>query len=363
MRILFLIDSLKRGGKERQLFELVRNVSTVHETYVITFSTEIEFNNIRNYVTELIILPRLKIGNISGIITLWKKIRTINPQIIHTWDHLSTLVSILPKLCYRIPLINGSIRYAFQMKRLSKLKILAKLGFLFSDTIVANSMAGLLTHNLKMNKKNVVIYNGFDFSRLHDSNKDSIIDPFIIKSNFKLCMVANFLPSKDHITLIKACNELTNIYPDVSIILIGDGPLRESMEALIPEDKKCHYIMPGRIDHVESIVNKCDVGILLCNTQGHAEGISNAIMEYMASGLPVIATNAGGTGEIVTDGKTGFLVPPFNSEIVTNKIAYFVTHEKERKIMGEQAKASIIHNFSIQHMFQKYTQLYSNYCK
>jgi glycosyltransferase involved in cell wall biosynthesis len=361
MRILFLIDSIKRGGKERQLFELIKNISTIHETYLISFSPDIEYCDIYSFVKELIILPRIKIGNLSKILSFWKNITRINPQIIHTWDHLSTLYSIIPKLYKKIPLINGSIRYAFQMKRISKLSFIATLGFWFSDVIVANSRAGLKTHRLLNNKKSIVIYNGFDFNRLHDFGKDTTLDTFGNKHSFRVCMVANFLPSKDHLTLITACNDLINHNPDLFILLIGDGPLRNNIEIAIPDEKKHHYKLLGKINEVESLVEKCDIGILLSNTNGHAEGISNSILEYMAAGLPVIATNAGGTIEIVKDGETGFLVAPFDSEMIKDKIKFLINHEETRMKMGQYGREIIQQNFSIKKMVEQYTQLYLKY--
>ena len=103
-----------------------------------------------------------------------------------------------------------------------------------------------------------------------------------------------------------------------------------------------------------------DIGVLLNNTKGHGEGISNAIMEYMAAGLPVIATDAGGTPELVKDKISGFLVPAFDPEIVVGKINYLLKNEQIRKEMGQKGRKIIEAEFNLGKMVSSYLNLYQN---
>ena len=80
----------------------------------------------------------------------------------------------------------------------------------------------------------------------------------------------------------------------------------------------------GNQKDVESIVNICDIGVLMTNNLVHQEGVSNSILEYMAFSKPVIASKGGGTSEIVIPEETGFLINPFDVNDLAKKIVYLL---------------------------------------
>jgi glycosyltransferase involved in cell wall biosynthesis len=109
---------------------------------------------------------------------------------------------------------------------------------------------------------------------------------------------------------------------------------------------------------VESIINAFDIGILLTDLERHGEGISNSIMEYMAAGKPVIATDGGGTREIVIDGETGFLVPQKSPERVAETIDKLLNDDELRRNMGLMGKQMIQREFNIHRMTSEHVELY-----
>jgi glycosyltransferase involved in cell wall biosynthesis len=88
------------------------------------------------------------------------------------------------------------------------------------------------------------------------------------------------------------------------------------------------------------------------------EGLSNVILEAMASGLPVVATRAGGTPELVEDGKTGFLVPPGNASEIAGAIAHLLDNLQMALAYGEAGRQRIIREFSIDRMLHQTEDLY-----
>ena len=114
--------------------------------------------------------------------------------------------------------------------------------------------------------------------------------------------------------------------------------------------------LPGERKDIAEIMRTLDIFVL----PSQAEGISNTILEAMATGLPVIATNVGGNPELVKDGETGLLVPPSNPEKMATALYGLISDPEKRQQQGEKAYQSVLENFSIQVMVNKYTDVYDS---
>jgi glycosyltransferase involved in cell wall biosynthesis len=180
-----------------------------------------------------------------------------------------------------------------------------------------------------------------------------------IEQSYIVGMVANFYPGKDYQSFIKAALQILNERKDCAFICVGDGPQRGNVEKMIDMQLRSSFYFLGHRDDIESIVKVFDIGVLLSDTHTAAEGISNSLMEIMAAGKPVIATNAGGTPELVSDGKSGFLVPSFDHEIIVQKILFLIDSEKERLEMGKRGREIIREKFSIPKMTCSYIDTYT----
>ncbi len=137
------------------------------------------------------------------------------------------------------------------------------------------------------------------------------------------------------------------------VLCVGAGDDTLYQKLVEPEfNERIKFL--GRQGNVESIINICDIGVLATYT----EGISNAIMEFMALGKPVIATDGGGSGELIKDGETGFLVKPKSPEELASKIEYLLDNEKLAASMGEKGRARIRKEFSMEKMINSFVGLY-----
>src|SRR5688572_14383781 len=105
-------------------------------------------------------------------------------------------------------------------------------------------------------------------------------------------------------------------------------------------------------------MNSCSIGVLMTNVKNHAEGISNALMEFMALGKPVIATNFGGSIELIESGISGYLIEAFDVDQLTEKIEYLLANDEVRKEIGKAAHDRIKMSFSIDSMVNSF---YSEY--
>ncbi|MCD4731511.1 MAG: glycosyltransferase [Bacteroidales bacterium] len=360
MKISFLINGMNAGGKERQLLYLCNSLIKYCSIQVIIFNDKIFYEEIYDLPLKLVIFNKNIRYTIGTIIQVYKALSHFNTDIIHTWDNVSHCLALPFIIARKVKVINSSIRYAGKIKRDASFKLMQNLAFRTSHVIVSNSKAGLAVENMLYSQKGKFIHNGFDLS-YYDQNNEKNSNKILCKINslkYSVIMIGRFVSAKDYITFIQAAKLVIKANPYVGFYCIGDGDTRQKAEIeSVPLLSKNIFFLGERND-VLRILHAFDIGVLLNNTNGHAEGISNAIMEYMAAGLPVIATKAGGTLELVRDNLCGYLVPPFNPEIVAEKILFLLDHENERKKMGQEGVEIIKKDFSLERMSSSFLKLY-----
>jgi glycosyltransferase involved in cell wall biosynthesis len=166
-------------------------------------------------------------------------------------------------------------------------------------------------------------------------------------------MVAQFKDDKDYETFCEAGRLVATMCGDVLFVAVGDGKNYEAIRQRY-EQPTGSIAFLGRQSNVEEIIAAFDVGVLAT----YIEGLPNSIMEYMALGKPVVATDGGGTAELVVDGETGFLVPAKDPEIVARRIEYLVTHPAEARAMGERGKARVMSAFSVEKLVENTLSIY-----
>jgi len=352
MKILYIIDSLYRGGKERRLIQLLKKIDekkNISKKLVI-LTHFVQYKQIHELNCELIILKRKIKKDPQILYSLYKICKKWRPDIIHAWGSMPAVYSAPIAKFLNIKLINAMIADAPYKLNLKKY-IRAKLTFPFSDLIQSNSKAGLEAYSV--NKKGNIIYNGFDFERIKNLSDPEIVKiHFNINTKYVVGMVGRFHPHKDYDTMLQSARIIIKKRDDVSFLLVGAGVSLEHYKKRFTENK---IIFSGQQTDVESIINIFDIGILSTYT----EGISNAILEYMALGKPVIATEGGGTQEIVINNETGFLIPQRNPKILVKKINYLLNNTYIRKEMGKKSKERIINHFNISKMIKEHIKIYN----
>jgi len=365
MKISFLISSFRGGGKERQLLYLVKHLSQNNwRVQLVVLNEEVFYREISALPIEFVIVDRKKNG-IRTIGILNRKLRLFSPTILNTWDIISHIYS-LPFIFFKKPkVLNSSIRYGGMIKKTRASSLMQRISLATSDLIVSNSKAGLVAESLLACNKAVVIRNGIDFSELYKPQTGRMGQLEATLHKFETCilMVGRFYPAKDYSNFIRAAKIVIRTNPNTGFFCVGEGPNRGKAEEEAGALLNKNIFFLGERRDVHSIVHAFDIGVMLNNTNGHAEGISNAIMEYMAAQLPVIATNAGGNSELVRVQKSGYLVPPFNPEVVAEKLLFLIENESIRHAMGKLGQEIIKNEFSLEKMVSSYIKLYKNFPK
>ena len=167
---------------------------------------------------------------------------------------------------------------------------------------------------------------------------------------------------KDQITLVKAyiqaCKQSVPFSKNTCLVLIGDGPLREAALDLLKDSGLSDQAwLPGGRNDIAELLRSLDIFVL----PSKAEGISNTILEAMASGLPIIATRVGGNSELVVDGETGYLVEKENVQEMAEAITMLTTDVDKRRLFSLAAYQRAQNEFSIDGMVARYQQVYDRH--
>jgi glycosyltransferase involved in cell wall biosynthesis len=318
----------------------------------------IQYEGLDELPFKIIVLKRYIKKDPTIISRLKEIIRLFNPDIIHTWGGMASVYAIpLGKLMGKRT-VNGMVTNSTKFSVFSENWNRSKLTFPFSDVILANSYAGLNSYNVKKSK-GVVVYNGFNADRLNlIKSQKEIKEKFKLESPFIIGMVGALHDRKDYKTFILAAKYILQKRNDVIFLIVGDGPNAEKCKELAGEDLGKGIIFLGNQKDVESIVNVFHIGVLTTNQTIHGEGISNAIMEYMALGKCVIATNGGGNLEIIKNEITGYLINQSAEMELTNAIDFLLNNPQKLKEMGNEGKKRIKEVFSYEQMINGTLNVY-----
>jgi glycosyltransferase involved in cell wall biosynthesis len=365
MKILFFINGIFLGGKERRLLELMKEIKARQQFQfeLVVMHPEINYQEVLQLGIKIHYLIRKRKNDISIFRRLYKICKKDKIDIIHCWDSMTAVYALPVCKLLKIKLVNGMV-VDTPVKRniLNKHWFRARLTFPFSNIVVGNSKAGLNAYAAPL-KKSVCVYNGMDLSRFKNlQNPDCVrheIFGLSSDSLFIVGMVAAFEIRKDYETVIKAAIDLTSRIDNIRFVLVGAGQFLTQMKESVPLHLRDKIIFLGKRANVENIVNAFDVGILITNSKVHGEGISNSIIEYMFLGKPVIATRGGGTDEIVFNNKNGYLINPNDPAELVEKIE-LVMKDEERERFGKTGIEMALKKFDLKEMTTNYSRIYEN---
>lgn len=204
--------------------------------------------------------------------------------------------------------------------------------------------------------KIVTIHNGVDTQRFTDQDREAGRRALgVCDGQLVVGTVGRLDPVKDQAGLLNAFAQVRAEVPDTLLILVGEGPCRGELEALATT--------LGLHPSIRLLGERSDVPLLLKGLDlfvlpSIAEGISNTILEAMATGLPVVATRVGGNPELVEDGITGALIPPRDPETLAKTLIGYLQDPHLRAVQGRAARKRAVDQFDLGRMAEAYQELY-----
>jgi glycosyltransferase involved in cell wall biosynthesis len=232
---------------------------------------------------------------------------------------------------------------------------------LFSDIILSNSIAGIEAYHPPRSKSKI-IYNGLNMKRfINLPAKEKIKNKYGMGKKFNIIMVASYSRKKDHKRFFEVGLALNKLRNDTAFIGVGyfDKESERIYQEIVELTKNYPNLKPfPGCSEVEALVNASDMGVLFSNSKVHGEGISNALIEYMALGKPMIANDAGGTKEIIENDFNGYLVSNESPEEIAQMINKLLNDPEKMMEMGRRSEERIKREFSLERMGQEFEIVY-----
>ena len=356
------------GGLENGVVNLINHMPREAYRHVVISLTEITDFRKRIVHDDVEFVALLKPpGHAFWIYPqLFKLFRTLRPAIVHS-RNLGALEVVAPAWAAGVPVrihgehgrdvgdLDGFSKKHQWMRRIYR-------PFVTYYIALSRDLEDYLTSRVGITQNKVLhIYNGVDTQRFQPAGMRQPIPgcPFSDTSHWLVGTVGRMQTVKDQTTLARAFIRTLEIAPELKdrlrLVMIGDGPLKAQSQSLLEQAGYEELAwLPGERNDVPEILRGLNCFVL----PSLAEGISNTILEAMASGLPVIATDVGGNGELIKAGKSGELVPVGDVEAMASRIVGYARDHRKARVAGQVGRASVESQFSLAAMVQQYKGLY-----
>ncbi len=366
-KVFYLLDSLNVGGTEVQAVELATRLDPAR--YDVTLGCLRVRGPLLERLTGTSVqvcefYPRGGFDSPRGVYQMLRLARFLRRgrfQVFHAHDLYSNILGIPAAVIARVPVIISSQRdlghlALYKSGRRVWLRRLQK----FSTAVLTNANAvreAVLAEDHFTPEKVRVIHNGVDLDRFSQASKDRTwLAPAADQEKW-IALVGNMHSEvKGHTVLIGAAQTVVREFPDVRFLFAGDGERRKVFEEQIVRlGLERHFVFLGRRNDVPRVLGCCDFGVL----PSQAEGLPNAVLEYLAAGLPTIASQVGGNVEIIQDGKTGLLVPPNNPAALAEAILRLLRAPDFAAALRKSGREYVAAEFSFQRLIEKTDQMYT----
>ena len=385
-KIIHIITRLDKGGSAENTFLTVLGI--VKKNYEVVLVKGPTYESKMSKEEHISVISGLKEANLKGVkivnnpfllrrinpvydflalFSLWVFLIKEKPTIVHTHTSKAGLLGRLAAKLAGVPIIvhtpHGHIFFGYFGTLKTKIFIfLERLASRITDKIVALTNKERDDHvSFKIDKKEkfVVIFSGVEldrFKELDPEQKRNVKKELgLFDNSFIVGTAGRLVPVKGPQYLIKAAKYVISKYPKTFFIFIGDGRLRQNLEKeAFNLGIKENIIFLGWRSDVAKIISIFDVFAL----PSLNEGMGRVLVEVMALGKPIVASDVGGIPDLVIDGKNGFLVPARNPKELAKYIQILIEDEAKREQMGLAGKMSA-QNFSKDIMVERITNLYN----
>lgn len=353
-RIVLLLEELNFGGTQRQALELALNLNPARfkaEIWTMAAGDDMEPLAEKGRIPVVHLSKKTWVGP-ECLFNLWRRLRSAPIDILVLMTVVPNIWGRLLGRLARVPIIVGTCRgdgSAFRQHE--------KLLWPLADHHICNAIAlkRQLSNRYRIPESLItVIPNGVNTAFFQPPPISREKDRKIV-----LC-IARLVPEKDHHTLITAFDLLARRHPDAELWIVGDGNRRKSISEYAGQaafgERIC--LMSGQLD-IRPLLWQGSV-LALSSLE---EGLPNVVLEAMASGLPVIATEVGGLPEVVEHGRTGLLVPSHNAHALADALSLLLSDEKIRAAFGREGAKRARRSYSNSCMVQEYEQIFERLLK
>ncbi len=369
--VLHVMHRFDTGGLENGVVNLINHMPAVRYRHAVLAMTEVtDFRHrVQRPDVEFIALHKPPGHGVWQYRKLFNLFRRMRPDIVHS-RNLSALEVQVPAWAAGVPvrvhgehgrdvgdLDGSSVKYQ-RMRRLYR-------PFVHHYTALSRDLADYLRDKVHVAPEAITqAYNGVDTTVFSlPAQQPQVITgcPFDPRKHWLVGTVGRMQVVKDQVMLANAFVQALRIAPQLAprlrLVMIGDGPLRaEAMKVLNAAGLADSAWLPGERRDVPQIMH----GLNAFALPSLAEGISNTVLEAMASGLPVIATAVGGNADLVQHGHTGYIVPPAYPAAMAQRLVELASDTQQSRAMGQAGRQRVLDCFSMQAMVTTYQAVYDD---
>jgi len=301
---------------------------------------------------------------ISLFFNLIRIIRKYKIQIIHAHSVIPTgfVASIVSKLMHKPLFItaHGMDINNFENSRIFNYFIASSLNSSFKSIAVSEDLAKKMRFMVKDKNRVFVLRNAVDTDRFNPTRDKSIRSKFDINDEDILILFVGYLDEfKGIFELINAFNVINSENRNVKLMMVGTGPKKEDLLKILTKmNIEDEVIFTGRVEpqKIHKYYQAADIFVL----PSYTEGLPVSVLEAMACGLPVVATNVGGIPEIITDRVNGFIVPSKNEKELIKKLAALTNNKDYREKFSQKSVEKINDEFNSGKKLKRLVDLYQN---
>jgi glycosyltransferase involved in cell wall biosynthesis len=366
--VLFIIDSFEQGGSERQALQLLRQLHTSGRCNVRlaclqnrgSLRAEADALGIGE-IFEYPLTSFYDLNFVKQVLRLRRFIKQNQIDVVHTHCFYTNIFGMagafLSGVRARVTSKGETDGFRTPMQKRAE-----RLSFRLAHRAIANCLV-VQNQLIKegVNPKRIIQhYNGLDLGRLKVSpelrREDALANFGLPRDRRFMTIVANLHnPVKDHPMFLRAAARVRAQVSDAAFVIAGEGDLMNGLKELAKQlgiERDVFFI--GRCEDVGRLLAISNVGVL----SSKAEGFANAILEYMAAGLPVVATDVGGVREAITEGEAGYIVSSGDHEKMAEGIVKLLSDPERARSMGILGRSIVEENFSFEHHLRNTLELY-----
>ncbi len=367
IKIAFIIDTIatEAAGTEKQLMMLLDGLDhSKFQPHLICLrdSPWLQSHSISVPCTTFKLTRLLRYQSLRFIRKFRKLHQNERFNIVQTFFVDANIIGTIAAHLAGCPVIISSRRNAGHWHNWQQVIILRSLRRWTSRYLANSHAAAKLTQEVEgvAGNKIEVIPNGLELSEFTDideSKREQQRNEWSIdRSQIVIGTVANLRPVKNIESLIKAATIVTEKYSQARFVVVGEGELRKKLQAEIDRRHLTgKFKLVGRQNRVINCLAAFDIGVL-CS---HHESLSNSLIEYLAAGLPTIASDVGGNGEIVSHQRTGLLYESNNVNALADCINSLIENQSIANRLATKARQEAHHRFDWSQVLDRYEQFYT----
>lgn len=355
MKIIQVIPELGIAGAERMaesltlsLYEMGDDVEVIS---LYNYKSDIT-DNLEKHGIRVHYLDKKKGMDLSMFPKLYKAFKQIKPDVVHTHRHVlqyTAPIAYLLGISCNVHTIHNIANKERSIKKLQK--------FLFKrNKVIPIAISDKIKKSIcdfyNVQKECVpLIYNGIDIKKCVKKEKYSIDD------SFRIIHVGRFNEQKNHMGILDAFKIFLDRYSNAELFFYGEGDMFEAAKEYAKKlciDKNVHFM--GVSNEISKVLHMYDLFIL----PSFYEGMPISVIEAMAAGMPIVATNVGGIPDMIDDGETGIMCE-ICSDDIAKAIERAYSDGKLREKIGKNASVAV-RKFDVREMASKYRKVYAGKC-